>query len=679
VKKVLLVLVFLSQWIFAQEKYPVFPACKTITETQALQTCFNTELTQFLNTKLQEKAALVAYENTLNILFEIQKNGKFHVLYTDATTFKIDSLTKVLFRDFEAIKPATYGGSPFAKQFNFRYTKALENNEMQAKEEPNNAIATTNTLALPKVLKPIKNSRATYINIPFSHQNYNRFEGALNTQNSQLFTDVKPYLLSEVKQNYAYTIAQDTLQKETSTWLGRKLWNEHLLAIYGADYWFTLDPILDVRVGKNTNSQYSYTYLNQRGIVVSGGLGLQFNFYADIRESQGRFADYFNKYAYSLDPVGGYNAVIPGMGVATAFKANAFDFPVSSGYISYTPSKFFNFQFGQGKNFIGDGYRSLFLSDVASNYPYLKISTKFWKLKYTNLYMWLRDVRPEVNTDEYFEKKFVAIHNLSWQATKKLSLSFFESVVFDNYQGRGFEAGYFNPIIFYKTVELNMGSAHGNGTVGLAFKYKLKDNMQAYGQLVLDEFTLKDVIKNNGYWGNKFGYQLGGKYFDAFAIKGLNLQAELNIVRPYTYSHLDPLLNYGHVNQSLAHAWGANFKELTLIARYTQKRWFAHAQLTIGKKGFDYDNTLSYGGDIYQSYTNHFQNYGNTIAQGNTANISTARLNTGYLINPKTNLKAFISITARNFSPIQETLTFPKENTLWFQVGLRTDLGNWYF
>jgi len=673
VKKVLLVLVFLSQWMFAQEKYPIFPACEDITETEALQNCFNTELTEFLNTKLQEQTALASYANTLNILFEIQKNGQFHVLYTDATETKMDSLTKELFTHFDTIKPATYGGEPFAKQFNFRFTKAI--NQVEAASD--DAISTTNTVDLPKP-KEVKSARADYINIPFSHQNYNHFESALNRQNSTMFTDVKPYLLNEVQQNYDYTDIQDSLQKEANTWFGRKLWNEHLLAVSGADYWFTLDPVLDIRMGKNTNSQYSYTYLNQRGVVVSGGLGSQFNFYADIRESQGRFADYINNYAYSLNPVGGYNAVIPGMGVATEFKGDAFDFPVSSGYISYTPSKFFNFQFGQGKNFIGDGYRSLFLSDVASNYPYLKISTKFWKLKYTNLYMWLRDVRPEVNTDEYFEKKFVAIHNLSWQATKKLNLSFFESVVFDNYRGRGFEAGYFNPIIFYKTVELNMGSAHGNGTVGFAFKYKLKDNMQAYGQLVLDEFTLKDVLKNTGYWGNKFGYQVGGKYFNAFKIKGLNLQAELNIVRPYTYSHLDPLLNYGHANQSLAHAWGANFKELTLIARYTQKRWFAHAQLTIGQKGFDYDNTVSYGGDMYQSYTNHFQNYGNTIAQGNTANISIAKLNAGYLINPKTNLKAFVSLTARNFAPTQETLTFPKENTLWFQVGLRTDLGNWY-
>ena len=50
--------------------------------------------------------------------------------------------------------------------------------------------------------------------------------------------------------------------------------------------------------------------------------------------------------------------------------------------INYDFSKFFNLEYGQGKNFIGDGYRSLLLSNTSSHYPYLSISTKFKKIKY---------------------------------------------------------------------------------------------------------------------------------------------------------------------------------------------------------------------------------------------------------------------------------------------------------
>ena len=71
----------------------------------------------------------------------------------------------------------------------------------------------------------------------------------------------------------------------------------------------------------------------------------------------------------SIKPDGGNPAIIPGRGIAKDFKSDAYDYPVAEAYLSYTPSKYFNFQFGNGKNFIGDGYRSLFLSDVASPYP----------------------------------------------------------------------------------------------------------------------------------------------------------------------------------------------------------------------------------------------------------------------------------------------------------------------
>jgi hypothetical protein len=60
---------------------------------------------------------------------------------------------------------------------------------------------------------------------------------------------------------------------------------------------------------------------------------------------------------------------------------------------------------------IGDGYRSWKV--IASPYPYFKINTNFWKIKYTNTYMWLKDVRPEV-TRENLATKFMANHYLSW-------------------------------------------------------------------------------------------------------------------------------------------------------------------------------------------------------------------------------------------------------------------------
>jgi hypothetical protein len=175
---------------------------------------------------------------------------------------------------------------------------------------------------------------------------------------------------------------------------------------------------------------------------------------------------------------------------------------------------------------------------------------------------------------------------------------------------------------------------------------------------------------------------LGAKYFNAFDVKNLYLQAEYNAIRPYTYSHKELNYNLGHNNQPLAHLWGANLREFVGIARYSKDRWFANAKFVIGKKGFDFKDdpeNISYGGNIYQDTDNRVSDYGNEIGQGNSADIFIGDLQVGYLMNPTTNLKLFAGLTFRDFNPDAPTNVFDKSNSTWFSIGLKTDVFNWYF
>ncbi len=63
----------------------------------------------------------------------------------------------------------------------------------------------------------------------------------------------------------------------------------------------------------------------------------------------------------------------------------------------------------------------------------------------------------------------------------------------------------------------------------------------------------------------------------------------------------------------------------------------------------------------------------------NKTNIFHAELQTGYVVNPATNLKLFAYLSYRNFNPEAETESTFKNSTVWFSLGLRTDLFNWYF
>src|SRR5690606_27106591 len=153
--------------------------------------------------------------------------------------------------------------------------------------------------------------------------------------------------------------------------------------------------------------------VNTRGIQINGGLGEQLNFTTTIYESQGRFADYYNRYSESIKADGSNPAIIPGIGISKRFKDDAYDFPMAEANIAFTPNKFLNLNLGYGRNSIGDGDRSLLLSDGASPYPYVKLNTTFWKIKYTNIYTWLKDVRADVLQDRTYATKFAASHYLS--------------------------------------------------------------------------------------------------------------------------------------------------------------------------------------------------------------------------------------------------------------------------
>src|SRR5690606_23666897 len=148
---------------------------------------------------------------------------------------------------------------------------------------------------------------------------------------------------------------------------------------------------------------------------------------------------------------------------------------------------------------------------------------------------------------------------------------------------------YLNPVIFDRAIEFSTGPHSGNALIGLTAKYKNSDNFALYGQMTIDEFSSGDICGGEKNCRNKWGYQGGAKYFNAFGIPNLYLQAEYNVVRPYTYSHNTVVLNYGHNNQSMAHPWGANFKEVVVVANYEKNRFFGNVKLIFGERGFDFN------------------------------------------------------------------------------------------
>jgi hypothetical protein len=478
---------------------------------------------------------------------------------------------------------------------------------------------------------------------------FNSFNYSIDRNNSakdsSLHTSVKPYIYSEIKNNKLV----DSLYKPVS------LSNNNA---------FFLSPITDVQFGSGTGRSSLMEYTG--GLTLTGCFGKKWSASVTGLAGNMQMINY-------LDSSAKYSNVIPNFGYAYK-NGNAYSFQSLSGYISYSPNRIFNFQIGKDKHFWGDGYRSLFLSDYSNNYPFVKLTANIWKIKYVSLFAWQKDVTNPSGLMTDAKNKFGTFHLLSWNATKRINISLFESIVWqgsDSSRVRSFDVNYMNPVIFYRPVEYSLGSSD-NALIGAGFKVKLFKKQQVYGQVILDEFLLKEVMARKGWWANKQGVQLGYKFFDLFNITNLYLQAEFNYVRPYTYSHGSVQQNYGHFNQPLAHPLGANFSESVGIINYQYKKWSLQGKLIIAVYGLD-TSSASYGKNIFVSYNNRLKDYGNTVAQGLTTNLFYAQFTLSYLIKAQYNLRLEAGLINRS-----ETNTLHKTNTSLVYIGIKTSLYNTY-
>jgi hypothetical protein len=272
--------------------------------------------------------------------------------------------------------------------------------------------------------------------------------------------------------------------------------------------------------------------------------------------------------------------------------------------------------------------------------------------------------------DLLIPKKYAAMHHLDVGVTKWLNIGLFEGIIFGRKDH--FEFSYLNPIIFYRSIELQNGS-FDNSVIGLDAKANVAHRFQFYGQLLIDEFRLSEIKAGNGWWGNKYAVQVGGKYIDAFSIKNLDLQLEYNVVRPFTYSHSDSVANYTHYNQPLAHPLMANFSEVIAIARYQPApKWLVKGEIMAYKQGRD-SGSQSYGSNIFLINQPPYRigDYGYYVGSGWQTNVVYASLLVSYELKENLFLELF------GAQRKQETKTPPitSATSTTFSLGVRWNIG----
>ncbi|MCD9014259.1 hypothetical protein [Parachryseolinea silvisoli] len=469
----------------------------------------------------------------------------------------------------------------------------------------------------------------------------------------QLFTSVKPYKRSAIValvdtvnalegfQSRADRFNYDYLRNDSWEWShaetadSKKPFLKHfyrkksdLFHVDEPGFDLHVNPVLYLGTGHDTQRDDAL-FINTRGVEVRGMIDRKIGFYTYLTDNQAVLPSYVWR-QMSLNPV------IPHEGFWKEFKSGkGVDFLQARGHISVDASRSINLQMGYDRFFIGNGVRSFIFSDYAPPVSFFKANIKVWKLNYQ---YFISEMTADVSAnlggsrqiDQGYPDKFVTFHHLSINIGKKLNVGVFESVIFspDDTLGSGkFEWAYLNPIIFYRAIEQQNGSSD-NVILGMDFKWNAVRKLSFYGQFVLDEFVLDHIKSGDGWWANKFAVQVGGKYIDAFGVPNLDLQGEINIARPFIYSHNTNYANYSHYQQPLAHPLGSNFEELVGVIRYQPlPRLNLTGKLMVTRIGRDSTDVnwgsdeqqnykYNWGSDILKRNTTREKEYGNTVGQG---------------------------------------------------------------
>lgn len=430
-----------------------------------------------------------------------------------------------------------------------------------------------------------------------------------------------------------------------------------LLEINKGDFFLAINPVLSAEgAWQQHNSNSEALFRSTQGISLRAKAGRVAGLAFQVANNYEQVPAFYSHY---IDR----NQSLPGA-VSYTKSGNAYQYLSLNGYLDFSLIKnHMNLTMGYDRHFIGDGMRSVFLSDFAAPMPFVRLNTKIWKLQYQNLYL---VAEPQFPTDPGMRAgkyKYLSAHHLSMNITRWLNVGLFETVTFS--RDGHFEFGYMNPIIFYRAVERGMGSPD-KVAIGINAKVLTWNALQWYGQFLINEFRTKEFFSNKGYVNTKWGAQLGFKYFNAFKLDNLDLQAELNIVRPYTFQHYSEA-NYSHNNLPLAHPLGAGFREFIGDVRYQPvAKLLLHFRAAFYQNGVD-TGGLNLGNDILKNYRNFPSPDGVHIINGLPAKCIMLNLRVSYELRP--GLAFDIGGMYRNYQTDQQLFT--QDKTLSIYGGIR--------
>ena len=223
------------------------------------------------------------------------------------------------------------------------------------------------------------------------------------------------------------------------------------------------------------------------------------------------------------------------------------------GYINYaTSSNWLDLTFGRTPLRIGTGFLdNLVLSNTNSApFDFIKFDIKYKKIKYTFFHS---SIVGHDSLGTQLSSKYQVFHRVELGPFFKnniLKLGFSEMLLYSNVP---INLTFLNPLSFITSADLNTelpGKNTNNTLIALDVQVFLVKKLAIQGTWLIDDMNFSTIGKKDKTSDdNKFGFQGGVNWQDAFTVKNMSFTYEFTHIDPFVYSHRD--INNSYTNWDL--------------------------------------------------------------------------------------------------------------------------------
>ena len=175
-----------------------------------------------------------------------------------------------------------------------------------------------------------------------------------------------------------------------------------------------------------------------------------------------------------------------------------------------------------------------------------------------------------------YGNKVVSGHRLDLNPFPRLRLGISEIVVVG---ADKFDPRWLNPVTIYAVSEpsgIGYGPedkfGQGNVLISGDASLNLRPGIQAYTEVMIDDFQPRYRWQSHLHWGSKWGILAGVQVVDPLFIPNTDLRLEYAFLNQYTYTHRTPVSTYTQLERPIGHHIGPDAQSLWALL---QHQWTA--------------------------------------------------------------------------------------------------------